>query len=567
MTARSVFLCGRIVVRSLEAVSNSMKIGTYFVSFLAIVGCLYLIALTGNAVAFMLCLSVAYPVSICLFFFFLGDILLRFLPANLREIHRRHPIRYRALLLTALCFCLTARWFYTISPPQPSLFQISEVAAILCFTLFLIWSFLTLKRIKFIAGSLILFSFSLSILIVWGSSFKASPETSTEEELAALPYVNWVSAKTSSEKSGVTRYDVQRSSRGVNLYSPSHLPEAYLIDMHGKVLHRWSAKSRRKESWQHIELDKNGDLICIDENWGVSRIGWDSKIKWHRKGRFHHDVAIDTHSNVYVLARRDEIVFFHWLPLPILNDLIVVLSPDGTIDAELSVYRIFQNEIPRRKIIEIYKWILKPRNLYLHFRWALKILLSQKESLFGQHSTPFDIFHSNSLELLPDSGAAAPATRRFLISIRQLNTIATVDPTTKKIIWKWGKSEIEHQHQPTLLRNGNILVFDNGVKRKFSRILEYNPFSNRIVWKYQSNPTSIFYSAIRGGNQRLPNGNTLITDSSEGRVFEVTEDGTVVWEFYSPQRKDDKRTSIYRMTRFTSSEQYPVLQKFLSTND
>ena len=34
--------------------------------------------------------------------------------------------------------------------------------------------------------------------------------------------------------------------------------------------------------------------------------------------------------------------------------------------------------------------------------------------------------------------------------------------------------------------------------------------------------------------QRLPNGNTLITEGSDGRVFEVTKDHELVWEFISP---------------------------------
>ena len=34
--------------------------------------------------------------------------------------------------------------------------------------------------------------------------------------------------------------------------------------------------------------------------------------------------------------------------------------------------------------------------------------------------------------------------------------------------------------------------------------------------------------------QRLPNGNTLITEGSDGRIFEVTADHELVWEYVSP---------------------------------
>ena len=42
------------------------------------------------------------------------------------------------------------------------------------------------------------------------------------------------------------------------------------------------------------------------------------------------------------------------------------------------------------------------------------------------------------------------------------------------------------------------------------------------------------FSLRMGNSQRLPNGNTLITESSFGRFFEVTREGEVVWEYVNP---------------------------------
>ncbi|MCD6599146.1 MAG: hypothetical protein J7L19_01040, partial [Dehalococcoidia bacterium] len=64
--------------------------------------------------------------------------------------------------------------------------------------------------------------------------------------------------------------------------------------------------------------------------------------------------------------------------------------------------------------------------------------------------------------------------------------------------------------------------------------VEVNPSTNEIVWEYKSDPPSDFYSAIMGGCQRLPNGNTLICETTTGRVFEVTSGQDIVWEFTSP---------------------------------
>ena len=56
--------------------------------------------------------------------------------------------------------------------------------------------------------------------------------------------------------------------------------------------------------------------------------------------------------------------------------------------------------------------------------------------------------------------------------------------------------------------------------RANSRVLEINPVTLELVWSYVS-PGQFFGSNISGA-QRLPNGNTLITEGPTGRVFEVT---------------------------------------------
>ena len=47
---------------------------------------------------------------------------------------------------------------------------------------------------------------------------------------------------------------------------------------------------------------------------------------------------------------------------------------------------------------------------------------------------------------------------------------------------------------------------------------------------------SRFYSPFVSSAQRLPNGNTLITEGSDGRIFEVTRNHELVWEYISPYR-------------------------------
>ena len=81
-----------------------------------------------------------------------------------------------------------------------------------------------------------------------------------------------------------------------------------------------------------------------------------------------------------------------------------------------------------------------------------------------------------------------------------------------------------------------------------------NPITKKIVWEYGVLPGQKFKSERMGFAQRLPNGNTLISDSVNGRAFEVTRNGQIVWEFYNRIVNKKGRLSFYRMKRYSKEE-------------
>ena len=97
----------------------------------------------------------------------------------------------------------------------------------------------------------------------------------------------------------------------------------------------------------------------------------------------------------------------------------------------------------------------------------------------------------------------------------------------------------KRQHDPEFLDNGNILLFDNLGHGGFSKVIEFDPLTQAISWAYEGNAANDFRSTVLGASQRLSNGNTLITESTRGRAFEVTPDGTIVWDFVNPERSGD----------------------------
>ena len=98
------------------------------------------------------------------------------------------------------------------------------------------------------------------------------------------------------------------------------------------------------------------------------------------------------------------------------------------------------------------------------------------------------------------------------------------------------------QHYPKLLDNGNVLIFDNQGhlgEGGASRVLELDPTTQRVVWSYTGDADNLFDSDRWGAQQRLANGNTLIVESTNGRAFEVTPAGEVVWDYRSPMRSGE----------------------------
>ena len=78
-------------------------------------------------------------------------------------------------------------------------------------------------------------------------------------------------------------------------------------------------------------------------------------------------------------------------------------------------------------------------------------------------------------------------------------------------------------------------------------MIEIDPVTLALVWSYAA-PN--FYSVNIRGAQRLANGNTLITEGTTGRVFEVTPDKDVVWEYLAPPSSGPRpSTAIYRAYR------------------
>ncbi|RKY10560.1 MAG: hypothetical protein DRP65_06405 [Planctomycetota bacterium] len=384
---------------------------------------------------------------------------------------------------------------------------------------------------------------------------RSSGGASSIKALKSLPYVGWTPAKEDISKRGVTKYDASKAFDGINLFMSAGGLEVHLIDMKGKRLHTWSARRSGHRFHEMAKLLPNGDLLAIVYSRNLVRMDWDSNVKWVNDKRYNHEITDAPGPDFYVLGREDTMDVLFGLPVPFITDYIAVISPDGQTKRKIPLLKAARRHIPFGRVVKIYRWMLKRDN-----RKSLLERYKEKKHYLGQ-STIFDIFHSNTITVIDKDIEGICKKGDLLICIRELDLVGILDLQTEEFVWTWGQGELSRPHHPTFLENGNIQIFDNGRIRGYSRIIELDPVSRKIVWQYKASPPKSFYTAIRGSAQRLPNGNVLITESDRGRVFEITRGGQIVWEFYNPyvDVRQKKRGVIYRMPRITEPQKYPCL--------
>ena len=138
---------------------------------------------------------------------------------------------------------------------------------------------------------------------------------------------------------------------------------------------------------------------------------------------------------------------------------------------------------------------------------------------------------------------------KYLVSPRNFDQAIVIDRETKEIEYRLGSdgnhSTLYEQHNPDWLvsEDGNptMLVADS----ENDRVVEYERRSASEAEGVDPARTSTGPSgtwvrtwSVDGFNwprdaDRLPNGNTLVVDSLNHRVVEITPEGEVVWEFYA----------------------------------
>lgn len=346
----------------------------------------------------------------------------------------------------------------------------------------------------------------------------AAPDK-TNRQLNALGYLTGYRPATGKEN--VTIHQPEKAFQGLNLCNGGHGQSAFLTDMDGRLLHRWAydfnkapiggearkpVKDEKPLFWRRVHLCPNGDLLAVVTGYGLIKVNRDSELIWAAPSPVHHDFFVTDEGLIYALTWRKGILRRIHQKMQVREDFITVFDAEGKQLRRQSLLVAFENS---------------PFRDYL-----------QPMPGFGH------LLHTNTIEVFDGSQAnRSPLFREgnVLVSMRSLSAIAIVDLELGQVIWA-RTGDWSEQHQPTLLDNGRMLLFDNCGHPDGSKVVEIDPLTGETHWSFEGNEENGFDSPVLGSNSRLPNGNTLITDSVNGRAFEVTPTGEMVWEFYNPSR-------------------------------
>ncbi len=394
---------------------------------------------------------------------------------------------------------------------------------------------------------------------------------------------------------GTTIYDPAKCWNGYTVFQAPPMQAralgAVLIDMNGNVVNRWQGlhgfpnkmlpggyimgstgmrnpKYGFQDMLDLVQLDWEGNIVW---KFNKHELIKDPRQKPIWMARQHHDYQREGNPVGYyvpgmepLVDRGNTIILSHKnLKNPqiseklLLDDIIIEVTWEGKV---------------------VWEWVCSDHFDEMGFTEEARNTMARNPNVMMKAG---DWTHMNSVSVLGPNKWFDQGDKRFhpdnlIWSGRQTNITGITDKKTGEIVWQVGPDYnatpalkqlgwIIGQHHSHMIPRGlpgegNILIFDNGGSagfgnpnpgsptgvgnafRDYSRVLEFDPVTLEVVWscgsiaKPPEPPMSKIriYSSFISSAQRLPNGNTLITEGTSGRIIEVTPTHDIVWEYVSP---------------------------------
>jgi len=304
-----------------------------------------------------------------------------------------------------------------------------------------------------------------------------------------------------------------------------------LVDMNGNLVHVWKVEPFFNK---RSRLLPSGNLVTVGLNNTIIEYDWDGNAIWTHEG-------IGSMNDMRVLENGHRLLLAHQPMPPEFQAQVedVEIAPwwpprnRGSEEVQLSadIYEVnLDGEV-------IWEW-----HAYNHLDL----------NRFSPATPEGDWLHVNSIAPLPENKWFDAGDDRFrpgnlIVNARNIDTMYIVDKATKQVVWEGThtyKGGMAHSHEPEMIEKGlpgagNILLFDNGLFTRHrthtgqSFVVELNPTTHEVEWLYETlgYANLKFFSKSMGTQKRLPNGNTYISEDNKGRLFQVTPEREIVWEY------------------------------------
>lgn len=419
--------------------------------------------------------------------------------------------------------------------------------------------------------------------------------------------------------------NMPRPYAGYTLFAPLNSKITYLINNGGQVVHRWNSRYLPGIS---VYLLDNGHLLRTAKmegagkafnaggaGGGVQELDWDSRVHWefsysNEQHRSHHDVKRLPNGNLLMIA---------WEYKSAAAAVAAGRDPGLLKDGKLWPDHLIEVQPTAAGGKIVWQW-----HLWDHLIQDYDPAASNYGAV-AEHPELVDLNYVGTMTLAPGGADWThinavdynPKLDQIMLSVHGFNEIWVIDHSTTSaeaaghrggrygkggdLLYRWGNprtyragrivdQQLFGQHDAKWIPDGrpgqgHIMLFNNGLNRNgkgtgYSTVVEIQPplakngtyrlakghryGPAKPLWTYRGNPRNAFYSAYISGAQRLPNGNTLICNGYNGRFFEVTRGGRIIWSYVNPFGALEanaggaatasviKRNGVFRAERYAS---------------
>lgn len=328
-----------------------------------------------------------------------------------------------------------------------------------------------------------------------------------------------------------------------------------VLDQEGREIHRWTLdffelwpdaenifpKARIPASNLHFHSQgmsprSDGSIVVNFSGLGAALLDRCSEPIWRADNWMHHSVTPAEADHFWIpghipLSETPE----DYLPRDYSAEMLIAMRKDG--------YSGFNNSA----------LLIGPEGKVVRQLSVLKAVFDAglEHAIYSSfREKKIDPTHLNDIEVVTEALAAkieGVEQGDLLLSIRNMNMLAIIDEVSGDLKWHQQGPWVR-QHDVDITADGNIDIFNNRSKEisqlvETSQIVRFDPEDRSTELLFPIGASDEFFTNIMGTHQALENGNRLITESTAGRVFEVTPQGQIVWDYRLPY--DDYLASLF----------------------